>query len=132
MRHFSLILFILMPILGFASPAEEPEEYSVPILESVQGLFGGQFNYVANRLDSFFATERADDEFGRSRIRIKSQFFIRERVTSNLKTQYRINLKLPHLEQKFKYEFDEKNKSPASPASAAIKKPTENKGWIFN
>ena len=132
MRHFSLILFILMPILGFASPAEEPEEYSVPILESVQGLFGGQFNYVANRLDSFFATERADDEFGRSRIRIKSQFFIRERATSNLKTQYRINLKLPHLEQKFKYDFDEKNKSPAAPEAAAIKKPTENKGWIFN
>ena len=132
MRHFSLILFILMPNLGFASPAEEPEEYSIPILESVQGLFGGQFNYVANRLDSFFATERADDEFGRSRIRIKSQFFVRERATSNLKTQYRINLKLPHLEQKFKYDFDEKNKSQASPASAAIKKPTENKGWIFN
>lgn len=131
MRFNSLILIILIPTLVLASPAEEPEENTVPILESVQGILGGQFNYVANRLDAFFATERADDEFGRSRIRIRSQFFLRERATSNLKTQYRLNLRLPHLEQKFKFETDKK-KNDASASGTTSAKKNENKSWIFN
>lgn len=137
MPLFLLILLILIPRMVLASPAEEPEESNVPILESIQGLLGGQFNYVANRMDAFFATERADDEFGRSRIRLRGQFFVRERAVSQLKTQYRLNLKLPHLEQKFKYEFDkekenETGKGKTSEPSVVIKKPDEVKTWIFN
>ena len=108
MPFFMLILLILIPVIGLASPAEEPEEFNIPIFESVQNLLGRNVNYVANRLDNFFATERADDEFGRSRIRVRSQFFLRERAISKLNTQYRLNLRLPHLEQKFKYDFDDK------------------------
>lgn len=131
MRFNFLILFILIPTFVLGSPAEEPEEHSVPILESVQGILGGQFNYVANRLDAFFATERADDEFGRSRIRVRSQFFLRERAVSNLKTQYRLNLRLPHLEQKFKFETDNK-KNKTSSSGDTVGKKGENKSWIFN
>jgi hypothetical protein len=130
-----LILFILIPVLAYASPAEEPVESSVPILESVQQLLGGKINFAANRLDSFFATERADDEFGRSRIRIRSQFFLRERARSDLKNQYRLNLKLPHLEEKFKYDYYQ-DKIVTKPQSNSVKPPSAkepvNKGWIFN
>jgi hypothetical protein len=126
-----LILLILVPSFVIASPAEEPEEFTIPMFETVQNLLGRKVNYAANRLDSFFATERADDEFGRSRIRIRSQFHLRERAISDLATQYRFNLRLPHLEQKFKYEFDEDENTNADPVTAP-KKPKENKTWIFN
>lgn len=136
MPLFPLILFILIPVLAYASPAEEPEESSVPILESVQNFLGGQVNFAANRLDSFFATERADDEFGRSRIRIRSQFLLRERAISDLNNQYRLNLKLPHLEEKFKYEYYQDKKKKIISPNAALKPPPGkeplNKGWIFN
>jgi hypothetical protein len=138
MPHFLLILFILISSTAFASPAEEPVESNVPILESIQGFLGGQFNYVANRMDAFFATERADDEFGRSRIRIRSQFLLRERAPSYLKNQYRLNLKLPHLEQKFKYNFADENEKNTKGNNKEKSEPTvkrntdENKGWIFN
>lgn len=129
-------------INAYSSPAEEPPDTSIAILESAQQLLGSQANFAANRLDSFFATERADDEFGRSRIRIRSQFFLRERAISDLNIQYRINLKLPHLEQKFRYDYyQDKEKlrkarknSPVNEANLGEKLNRDriNTGWLFN
>lgn len=126
-----------------SSPAEEPPDTSIPILESARELFGAQANFAANRLDSFFATERADDEFGRSRIRVRSQFLLRERELSDLNTTYRINLKLPHLEQKFRYESNDKEGKKKKKArknspvreydlSEKLTRDRINTGWIFN
>ena len=134
MRLFAFILFLALPAASWASPAEEPVDDTIPILESVQNLLGGKFNYAANRLDAFFATERADDEFGRSRIRLKSLFSLREDAVSSLNNQYRLNLRLPNLEQKFKYDFASKNKKEANSkkeASAVPVLPSKN-DWIFN
>lgn len=131
----------------YSSPAEERPERRIPILDTAQELLGARANFAANRLDSFFATERADDEFGRSRIRIRSQFQIRERAVSDLNNQYRINLKLPHLEKKFQYDFDkdkdEKKKkekrerisSDSTSDLTEIERLKRNKiyqGWLFN
>ena len=139
-----LAILLTIPVLAFASPAEEIPERSVPILDTVQELFGSRANFAANRLDSFFATDRADDEFGRSRIRIRSIYNIGERVSGDLNNQYRINLKLPHLEEKFRYRFfDEKKEEDKKKLDEAVskeEKPISDKdilgklrrGWIFN
>jgi hypothetical protein len=147
--RYVLAIFLILPVLVYASPAEEPYVYSIPILDSAQELFGTQANFAANRLDSFFATERADDELGRSRIRIRSRFNLRDREKSIFKTQYRINLRLPHLEEKFKYEYyqdkeeDKTEKEKGNEAEVTkevsdeektkfVKTNKLNTGWIFN
>jgi hypothetical protein len=125
---------------ALSSPAEEPPDNRIPILDSAQELFGARANFAANRLDSFFATDRADDEFGRSRIRIISRFSLRERAISEHDNQYRINLKLPHLEQKFRFDYYKDKKKDKKPPKATItederEKLKKNKlyeGWIFN
>ncbi|WP_408097735.1 hypothetical protein ACJVC5_02140 [Peredibacter sp. HCB2-198] len=143
MRYILLLTLTLMAHEAFSSPAEEPPDTSIAILESARELFGTQANFAANRLDSFFATERADDEFGRSRIRIRSQFLLRERAISDLNNQYRVNLKLPRLEQKFRYDTyadDEKKKrrirknSPVREADLTEKLTRDRiaTGWLFN
>lgn len=132
MRYTLALIFIILSNSVFS--AEEKTEQDIFILDKAQALFGDRANQVANRLDSFFATERADDEFGRSRIRIRSQFMLRERAVSDLDNQYRINLRLPHLEQKFKYEYyqTEEEKKLAAEEKEKLKKSRINRAWLFN
>lgn len=141
MRYTVALILLLLSKNVFSSPAEERKETRIPILESAQELFGTRANFAANRLDSFFATERADDEFGRSRIRIRSRFDIRERAVSDLNNQYRINLKLPHLEEKFRFDYyqdkEEREKRKKAETSeldeaAVLKKDSLFTGWVFN
>ena len=148
MKYLFALTLILFPLIAASSPAEEPPEYRIPILESAQKLFGTNANFAANRLDSFFATERADDEFGRSRIRIRSRYEIRERAVADQQNQYRINLRLPHLEEKFKYDYyqddiennkrvkkseqDKKNRKKIEYERSLLEKDKINEGWIFN
>jgi hypothetical protein len=149
MRYALLLILIFLPDLAHTSPAEEPPDNRIPILETAQELFGTRANFAANRLDSFFATERADDEFGRTRLRIRSRLDIRERAISDLNNQYRINLKLPHLEQRFRYDYyQDKNDPDAAKGekkekyksryqvnlneAELLKKDSILTGWIFN
>lgn len=142
MRYTLPLIFLIFPLLAYSSPAEEPKEFRIPILDSAQELFGANANFAANRLDAFFATERADDEFGRSRIRIRSRYTLRERAVGDQENQYRINLRLPHLEQRFKYDFDDDDKDKKKTKEEEIRSEVEakqdakrdrlNKSWIFN
>ncbi len=134
MRYILALALFLGSNLVFSSPAEERPEKTVFILEKAQEIFGARANQVANRLDAFFATERADDELGRSRIRLRSQFEIREREKSDLKNQYSINLRLPSLEQKFKYEQyqSEESKARSREEREIEKKNRIKRGWLFN
>lgn len=138
MRFTLFIALILIPGLIFASPAEEPEEVSIPILETTQELFGTQVNTVANRLDLFFADQRADDELARSRIRIRHRYEIRERELLNRDTEIRINIRLPKLEDKFKFEMEsDEVKKDETKTEKKIRKMDEastnelNKRWQF-
>lgn len=152
MRYAVLLTLIILSEMAHSSPAEEPPDNSIPILESAQEIFGARANFAANRLDSFFATERADDEFGRTRIRIRSRYDIRERAVGDLNNQYRINLKLPHLEEKFRYDYyqdkeelekkeklkksdaekDKRDQSDQYSEAEVLKKDDILTGWIFN
>ena len=135
MRPVLIFYFILLALDALASPAEEPRDATIPLLETAQELLGAKANWVANRIDSFFATERADDEFGRSRIRVRSQFLIREQQESDLETQYRINLKIPHLEKKFNFEQFQTKKEKVKDLNleeVQLKQNQVRPGWIFN
>lgn len=136
MSSIVLILFILIPTLAFASPAEEPEESSIPIFDSAQQLFGGGVSTVANRLDLFFADQRADDELARSRIRIRQRVEFRERAVLKKETQIRFNLRLPKLEEKFRFDSESKEKKAGaskikSREMTALSTNELNKKWQF-
>lgn len=132
MRFFVLFLFIL-PGTAFASQATAPEERKFSLLDSAQNLFTSRINQVANRVDAFFATERADDEFSRSTFRVTSAYNVRERASGELNTRYRINLRLPHLEEKFRYRYYKKSKDSGKVETEKEKRRSEvNKGWLFN
>lgn len=134
---YLLLLSIVFPLAAFASPAEEPVE-KAGVFESGHDYFGERMNSLANSLDSFFANERADDELGRSRIRIQPSYTVREREKGFDKIRYRINLRLPHLEEKFKWEYyRDRDKSEDEKTSEAVARKIERAnrvrtGWLFN
>lgn len=132
MRYLLVLTILLLSQQLYSSPVEETEEFRIPLLDNIQDVFGSRMNFVANRLDSFFATERADDELGRSRVRIRSFYTVRENQRGDQTNQYRINLKLPHLEEKFKYEYYQDKPIKESEIKKAEKIDKVNRGWLFN
>lgn len=145
MEYMSFLLGILvlfLPVMALASPAEEREETRIPILDTAEEFFGQRVNHLANDFDSFFATERADDELGRSRLRIRGQYRIEERALPRDDIQIRFNLRLPHLEQKFKFNMEDKKESKSKkPETEAERKKREeeyqsrnkvDQRWLFN
>lgn len=130
---FSLLFSISS---AWSSPADEPVERRIPILDTAQELLGDKVNLVANRLDLFFANQRADDELGRSLIRLRTDYSIRERALPRRDTQFRFNLKLPSLEERFKLSYFEKKKDEtpqerADREAKIIKKSKLDTDWIF-
>lgn len=91
---------ILMISHAWASPAEEPKDFTIPIIDTAEQFFNFGANSVANRLDSFFADQRADDELGRSAARIRSTYLMSERAEADFRYQTRFNLFLPSLQEK--------------------------------
>lgn len=141
MKYAFLLIFIFISPVAFSSPAEEKEEFRINMLDRVQELFGARFNFAANRLDSFFATDRADDELGRSRVRIRTRYTMSEHYNGDHNTLYRINLKLPNLEDRFRYDYyqsdskinkKEKKHISEEEAKKRLTGNQVNKGWIFN
>ena len=110
MKYGLYLLFLTFSYTAWSSPAEEPEETRITILHAIDDIVGNNINNVANDFDSFFATERADDELGRSRVRIRGSYRIAERALPDDDVQFRFNLRLPYLEQKFRYEMEDTKK----------------------
>jgi hypothetical protein len=133
MNLFLIFILFFIPVTGWTSPAEEREEKDILILEKAKEFFGIKANQAADRIDSFFATERADDEFGRSRIRVRSQFLIRDGTKSDFTNQYRINLRLPRLEEKFRFKFnDEQKYKDKDKSNISQNKNINPNRWTFN
>jgi hypothetical protein len=128
-----MLLAFSLPLTLLASPAEEREERSFELLDKTQNIFGTRVNALANRLDSFFATERADDELGRSLIRVRSNYTIRERAAGRLSNRYSFNLRLPSLEERFKWDYYQKKEDVKDDkGEARARKQQERQGWLFN
>ena len=108
-RIFNQWMYLILTFLLFISTATASEptvEEEQNILDRTHVFFKGNLDYLANKVDSFFATDRADDEFGRSTLRIRSNYFIREQEKGDYKVTYRINFKIPHLERRIKENTD--------------------------
>lgn len=58
---------------------------------------------LANRLDSLFGEQRADDELNRSSIRVNYDYRVRMEEKPLSDTQLRFNLRLPNLEKMFRF-----------------------------
>lgn len=129
MRLTLLIALLALPTLAQASPAEEPEENTIPILESTEQFFGMEANSVANRLDLFFADQRADDELARSRIRVRQTYLTKERAIPVKETRISLNIRLPNLEDKFRVDWfnDDEEETKAEKKKKLKKKLSESK-----
>jgi hypothetical protein len=138
MRFLFIFLVALKLTSTWCSPIEDRDTQRKSVFEESQAYLTSKLNGLANTLDSFFATERADDEFGRSRLRISQSYSIRERSRPEDQTRYRFNLKLPHLEEKFKFEYyADKGKSEKQLEDEKVRRDFERRnrirsGWIFN
>ena len=142
MSSFLGIILLLTSVAVFASPAEEREETRIPLVDTVDDFFGQRVNHIANDFDSFFATERADDELGRSRLRIRGNYTVEERSLPKDDIQIRFNLRLPKLESRFKFDPDDKKKKKdKKPLTAEEQKKRDeeyskrhrvDERWLFN
>lgn len=113
---------------------EKDEEYSIPILDRIDDFVGHRVNDIANDFDRFFATERADDELGRSRLRIRESYKVQERANGDNDVQFRFNLKLPYLQQRLKYEMGQTKKKPKKKDGRVetLEETRVNENWLFN
>lgn len=141
MLYLMCLGFLVVSFGAFAMPAEERPEKRIKILDRVDEFFGHRVNSLANDFDSFFATERADDELGRSRLRIRGTYRVEERALPDDDVQFRFNMRLPHLEKKFKLNLQDKKKikSKKEPldeklkrARAIEKRNQVDESWLFN
>lgn len=134
MRYGLCLLIILFSGPGFAEDKKE-EEYSFPILDRIDDFVGNSVNDVANDFDRFFATERADDELGRSRLRIRESYRVQERTNGVNDVQFRFNLKLPYLQQRIKYQLNQEKKKKPKEKDGRVETVEEtrvNENWLFN
>lgn len=132
---FLLIIFSLLGAKVIGSPVYDRDDVRESILDSTKSRLTNSINTLANRIDSFFATERADDELGRSRIRISQTYNLREREMPVTQTRYRFNLKLPNLEAQFKLDPKSKDKNRLKGEknkNELIKINNNPTGWILN
>lgn len=133
MRIVLLLCLLFLSRVAFSSPAEGRPVRTFPLLDTAKEIFGTRVNLAADKLDSFFATDRADDEFGRSQLRLRSSFFLNDKEISESKTQYRMNLKLPSLEKRFRPEYYETEaEKKAREEKKLLREEKREPRWIFN
>ncbi len=110
----------------------------VTLVDSTQGYVDESVTKVANRLDSFFGTQRADDELNRSQIRLIYAYTIHEARPKG-DFGFRVNLRLQNLEDFGKRTFESlmgwtTKKTPAEKAKAIAeekKKLEDPNRWLF-
>lgn len=83
---------------------------------------------LTNRFDSFFGSERADDEANGSTIRLSWDHRKVESVEYENKFNLRMNLKFPALQEKLKFRFDKKEDRKKSKKIVSSNDQTNLKG----
>lgn len=110
---------------------EKIENLTAPqvIMEDTHEFVSNSMVTLANRLDSFLGEKRADDELNRSSLRLAYSHRLRDRSSGRDQTEVRFNLRLPHLEEKFrKLTIDTKKKNKDGTTD---KKEPEKEPWRF-
>jgi len=132
---YRFIIFTIIFTLNSAF-AEDEKYAHYRLLDKTRDLLSNNLDYLANRVDTFFATERADDEFGRSTLRIRSLYHIREQEKGDSEINYRLNFRIPSLEKRIK-EGAEKIFRSDDPKEAPVSSDTpiparSRRDWYFN
>ena len=129
-------MFLLFSLI-VASPVMAVEEEAVVPNEGLAGeaheQITSKIKQLANTLDSVFADKRADDELNRSTMRLTYSYTVREDSLPDPDTQFRFNLRLPTLQNMFRYQKDlEADKEKEKKKSEVSKKkvPEEKDPWF--
>ncbi len=154
--QFSFILFLFCSLTIKLVQAQAPKEITkkdstpslinkvvkapVKMVDSTQSTIDENVTRVANRLDSFFGTQRADDELNRSQIRLIYDYRMAEAEPKS-DFAFRVNLRLSNLEEYFKSIIErmmdwETKKTPEEQAKAdaeavASAKLEDPHRWLF-
>lgn len=124
------------------APEAPKEELSRPqaVLEDTHDLIGDNLISLADRVDSFLGTKRADDELNRSGLRLAYQYQVRDSYVPKTQTEVRFNIRLPKLEEKLHlgWRKNEPKKDPNPPGALSAnqqvnqpKKEREREPWRF-
>lgn len=131
-----IILTFILSLNSAIAEDEEQKKYR-QLLDRTRSLLSNNLDYLANRVDTFFATERADDEFGRSTLRIRSLYHVREQEKGDSEINYRLNFRIPSLERRIKegaekiFRSDDESEEDSAVPDTPI--PTRSrKDWYFN
>lgn len=133
-----LTLFITSSLWAQAKDQDHDQDYTrkIYILDRTRSLLKGNLDSLANKVDSFFATERADDEFGRSTLRIRSNYEVRELHKGDSDISYRINFKIPSFEKRVREEAQKwwpKKETTSREETSNVEIPDHSrKDWYFN
>ncbi|MFP5491834.1 MAG: hypothetical protein ACLGG0_10040 [Bacteriovoracia bacterium] len=73
------------------------------LIDSTRNTITNNLIGLANRLDSLFGEQRADDELNRSSIRLTYDYRVRMEKKPLSDSQVRFNLRLPNLEKMFRF-----------------------------
>ncbi len=124
----NIVLIFLM--ISLSARAQEPPQVS--IADQAHRQITSKIHVLANNLDSFFGDKRADDEFGRSRMRLTYSYTIRQEHLPDQDTQFRFNLSLPNLQKIFRYHRDNKKNKTVNAKSEEDKiiEKLEKDPWI--
>lgn len=80
-------------------------DYPLILMDTTQESVESSVTMVSNRLDSFFGTQRADDELSRSQLRLQYSYFMSE-LTGKDDYAIRANLRLNNLENWFRRKYN--------------------------
>lgn len=93
-------------------PEEEKDKVSIPLadyplilLDTTQGQVESSVTMLSNRADSFFGSQRADDELNRSQLRLIYNYRLSEQP-GKADFAFRVNLRLQNLENWFKRKYN--------------------------
>lgn len=139
---FFFLLGGFCPVLGAEEKNEENPVEKTYVDKAHKGV-SSTILFISNRIDSFFGSQRGDDEANGSRLRLFYDSTFQQNQKMNRKSDVRFTLRLPQLEKFFKISFkreggeDNAKKEAASPT---VKKtnPTPKQllirtsKWTFN
>lgn len=96
------------------------------LIDSTRNTITNNLIGLANRLDSLFGEQRADDELNRSSIRVIYDYRLQMEKKPLSDTQVRFNLRLPNLEKMFRFSV-RKNEPAEGEVTAKEKKSPKKK-----
>lgn len=122
---------IAKPILK-TKPVEKVEELTAPAaaLHTTHEYVSDSMVNLANRLDSFLGSQRADDELNRSSLRLGYNVRMRDSTRGKTQSDVRFNLRLPSIENRLK-ELTYQNTRKKKKGEAGYGEQTQKEPWRF-